>query len=672
MLTNTQYFREAALHFKKYGYYTSAPQGTFEYKQYWDIQKERCLNGYVVGDTKVTGYHYFYLNFCPILLTDIQNLSKDAGRTSGVKVEDFPAFWDLDFEYFTALDKAILEGKHMIVLKGRGKGFSYKGAAMSTRNFFLKKKSKNFVLASEKEYLTKDGFLTKCWNYMDFIDTHTAFAKRRQKIDREIHKRASYIELVNGKEIEKGYKSEIMGVSLKGDTDKARGKRGELIFFEEAGKFPGLKHAWNVARPSVEDGKITVGTLVAFGTGGEEGSDFEGLEDMFYSPEAYNALAFENIWDEGGLGTKCGYFAPAYMGATGFMDKDGNSLVPEAKEFFNKEREIIKRTAKDPAEIDRFIAENPFTPKEAMVNINSNNLPTAELLEWANYLKAHPELVNMGIAGDLVYTGNALKFKPNESNKAILKFPHNEKEDLTGSIVIYEAPFKDELGSVPTHLYVICHDPYAQNAATGKLSLGAAYVIKRPNNISQPDDIIVASYVGRPNSLDEYNTNLFKLAEYYNAKIGFENDRGEVIPFAKRTRQLNRLEYEFEMEYNSDVPKSGVRRGFGMHMTTQRKNIGELYLRDWLSTKRSKDVNGVYKLNIHTIYDPALIEELIKFNKDGNFDRAMALMIGMFHLKEVEYKALKPKVSSQSKSFFDRHDEFFSDGVINQDYEDIM
>ena len=35
------------------------------------------------------------------------------------------------------------------------------------------------------------------------------------------------------------------------------------------------------------------------------------------------------------------------------------------------------------------------------------------------------------------------------------------------------------------------------------------------------------------------------------------------------------------------------------------------------------------------IYDPALIQELLKFNHKGNFDRVMALMIGMYHTREL-------------------------------------
>ncbi|MEF2630508.1 hypothetical protein [Megamonas funiformis] len=47
-----------------------------------------------------------------------------------------------------------------------------------------------------------------------------------------------------GKEVEMGYKSEIIGVTLKDNPDIVRGKAGKLIIFEEAGSFPELGAAW--------------------------------------------------------------------------------------------------------------------------------------------------------------------------------------------------------------------------------------------------------------------------------------------------------------------------------------------------------------------------------------------------------------------------------------------
>jgi hypothetical protein len=660
MIVNTREFQRASLHFNKYNTYCAAPPGTHEYKQFWDEEVRRCLEGYSVGGEEITGYHYFYLNYCPILRTELDSFEITGQRKSGRKILDFPAFWDGDMRYFKFIDKAIQDGKHAVVLKARGKGYSYKGAAMCDRNFFLKRKSKNFVLASEKEFLIKDGFLTKTWDFMSFINDNTAWTKRRQKVDRDMHKRASYIEYTNGTEIEKGYMSEIMGVTLKDDPEKARGKRGELVFFEEAGKFPDLLEAWTVSRPSVEDGKITVGTLIAFGTGGSEGSDFAGLRELFYSPEAYNIYTHENIWDEGAQGTRCGYFVPAYENATGFMDSDGNSDEAQAKGFYNEERANIRKEAKDPTQIDRFVAEAPFTPREAMLSIGANNLPVAELQAWQNYLYSHPHLINIGVSGKLLRIPEGIKFLPDDTCKPIYNYPHNPKEDNSGCIVQYQAPYRDpDSNRVPAHLYIICHDPYAQDATTGVISLGSAWVIKRTNNLSQPDDMIVASYVGRPHTTDEYNENLFKLAEYYNAKVAFENDRGDVIGYAKRTRKLHLLEEEFEMEYNSNLPKSSVKRGYGMHMTAQRKSQGELYLRDWLKIPRGKTVNGEYKLNMHLIYDPALLEELIKFNREGNFDRVMSLMVGMYYLKEIEFKQLNVKKPPEKNGFFDDLNKFY-------------
>jgi hypothetical protein len=124
------------------------------------------------------------------------------------------------------------------------------------------------------------------------------------------------------------------------------------------------------------------------------------------------------------------------------------------------------------------------------------------------------------------------------------------------------------------------------------------------------------------------------LAEYYNAKIGFENDRGEVIAYAKRFRKLHLLQEEFEMLDKKDLRSKKVKRQYGMHMTTERKNQGEIYIRDWLINSRGQDEDENYTLNLHKIYDPALLQELMKFNKKGNFDRVMSLMVGMYHMKE--------------------------------------
>src|SRR6476620_10037430 len=67
-LVKTRYFSEAAIDYtKNKGFYTRAPIGSREYTEYWEMQEQRCMNGYKVGDLWISGRHYFYLNFTPIL-----------------------------------------------------------------------------------------------------------------------------------------------------------------------------------------------------------------------------------------------------------------------------------------------------------------------------------------------------------------------------------------------------------------------------------------------------------------------------------------------------------------------------------------------------------------------------------------------------------------------------
>jgi len=649
--TNTKRVSPAAEHFDKHGTYTLHPKGTQPYIDFWTQETSRCLNGYTTpeGDITVTGFHYFYLNYCRMQRVIDRTLPN--GEEVSERFESFPRFYDEDHYYFHKLEEARNTGKHMVVLKARRKGFSYKAAAMLCRNYFLRKKSKNFVYAGLKEHLEgEDAILTKTWLIMNFVDVHTAWTQPRLK-NGAMAKISGYKERVKGTFVDRGTLNSISGISLKDDPDKVRGKGAELAFYEEAGDFKELLAAWNMAGPSFKQGNRTLGLMVAFGTGGTEGEGFEGLNELFYNPEAYDLLEFENTWSESSFGTKCGYFCPIYKILEGFIDEDGNSLEEEAKEFELGEREK-KRKGADPKSYDSYLAENPWTPEEATLQVSGNLFNLAMIKAQKDRVKVH-NLERLGTAGDLVkMPDGSVKFELNGDNLPINRFPHKAKDNIKGTVVIYEAPFRTA-GRVPDFLYFLCHDPYAHDKSSSN-SLGACYVIKRPNNVSQPDDMIVASYVGRPNTQDDFNSNMFLLAEYYNAKIGFENDRGDVIGYAKRYRKLHMLQEEFQMLEKKELQSKTVNRNFGMHMTDARKRQGEIYIRDWLETPRGKGTDGEYVLNVHRIYDMALLDELLKFNQTGNFDRVMALMVGMYHTKELFNAEVSDRYNDRSSdSWFD-------------------
>src|SRR5699024_768773 len=234
-----------------------------------------------------------------------------------------------------------------------------------------------------------------------------------------------------------------------------------------------------------------------------------------------------------------------YKNLRGFIDKSGNSVEDEAKQY---EKEQRKRKKQDSGTdtYSQYVAETPFMPREAILTFDTNLLPTQEIAEQIATVEANKRY-NFGTTGKLVETPEGIKFRFDMDAKPVYKFPHNKKDDVEGCVVIYESP--QRVGEdIPDGMYIAVHDPYAQDTTTeySSFSLGATYIIKRTNNFSTTmNDCIVACYVSRPKSSDAYNRQMFMLVEYYNAKIGFENDRGDVIGYAKRTKKLHMLEREF-------------------------------------------------------------------------------------------------------------------------------
>lgn len=454
-------FRGPALQFIKTGQYCTYPEGTTEFYKFWDEERDRCINGYTADDGDfISGYNYFYLNYCPIQRITNKTFTRADGTTYNKRINEvnFPDFWDYDYYYFSAVQEAEEQGKHLCVLKSRRRGYSFKGGSMACRNYYLIPNSKTFVYAANKQYLTEDGILTKAWDYMDFIDKNTAWGKKRS-VNTQMRKRAGfYIKDEYGNQIEMGYKSEITGVTLKDNPSSIRGKRANLIMFEEGGSMSELGAAWQIARPSVEVDGVAFAPMIIWGTGGDEDSKFATLKDMFYNPKGYNCLEFDNIWDEAATSTKCGFFVPQYTnmdirdehGTRLYMDNDGNTLYKPAIEYILAERQKVIENATSNAAIDRYVAERPITPAEAMLEFNGNIYPKKELQEQLSLLRTNKKLQNHKQIGDLVQQPDGTIKWVIKKTGDITHYPLKQGEDPTGSIVIWEHPNKE----ASTGLYI--------------------------------------------------------------------------------------------------------------------------------------------------------------------------------------------------------------------------
>lgn len=642
-IKNSNKFRQPALRFLEVGSYCQYPEGTSEYFKYWDEQMDRCKYGYTADDGDfISGYNYFYLNFCPIQRIIYTTINNPDGSTKVKKTRDlqFPDFYDYDYYFFQAVEDAEGEGKHLCALKSRRKGYSYKNAAMACRNYYLFAGSKTYIYASNKQYLTEDGILTKAWDYMDFIDKNTAWGKKRS-VNTQMRKRAGFFTKDEyGNEIELGFKSEIIGVTLKDNPDVVRGKAGKLIIFEEAGSFSELSAAWQIARPSVEQDGMAFGTMIAFGTGGDKDSHFETLKDMFYNPDGYNCIGFDNIWDETPSDKKCGFFIPQYTnmdfrddaGNRIYMDNDGNTLRRKSVEYILAERRKVIENATNSVAVDRYVAEHCITPQEACLEFGGNIFPKKELQEQLAKIRISKSLSNMKQVGDLVWEADGSLKWVIKKHGDITYYPLKKDDDPTGSIVIWEHPMKD----APIGLYILGVDPYDHDQS-GTNSLGSTFVYKRFQDFENYYDIIVAEYTGRPSTAEEYYENLRKLAVYYNGRIMYENERKGLFPYftAKHCDYL----LADQPDIISDiVGNTKVQRKKGCHMNKQIKQWGEGLIKDWLNEEQAPG-----KKNLHNILSEPLLEELISYNDTGNFDRVMALMQVMIYREQLYNVKVKEK-----------------------------
>ena len=252
-------FTEAGQIKLKRGKYCEYQFGTKAHKDFWTEQKRRCEEGYQVGKYRITGDHYFFLNFHPLLnVTTVTRAGE--GRDNS-----FGSFWVEHYKYTHYLEMCERLGRDVVLLKSRGVGLSELGAATAARLYTTTKNSKCLFTAFAEDFLLGDGILPKIWTTLDYLNEETeyGFKHLRQKTNSVTHKRAS---LSKKDGTEYGHMAEIIGLVID-NPRKLRGGRYERIYFEEAGSFKNLKKVYTQAEALIDILGKRIGTRIVWGTG---------------------------------------------------------------------------------------------------------------------------------------------------------------------------------------------------------------------------------------------------------------------------------------------------------------------------------------------------------------------------------------------------------------------
>ena len=666
IIENADYFRQPALHFLKYGCYTflkpnSNPNS--EFRRHWDEEKRRCYEGYVrESDGEwVTGFNYWFMNYCPMMVNKLIE-----GRKKAIRTEAFPFFFEGIYWRFHYLWQAREGGKHAIELAKRGCAKSYSLAAIMSHNLILGESEESnrrvitVLTAYQKEYLKddKDGTLSKFKPSINFSFANTPFPHLMLKNSpNEMSWQMGYKDEYG---VEKGSLNQVLAVSAKDDSEKLRGKRG-WILFEEMGSFKGLLSLYDITRKSVEDGDYTFATMYLVGTAAESESDFSSAKTLLYNPDGYNILSIDNVFDRPKQGKpKFGFFFPSYINRAGCYNKDGVSDVVKALIEILIARYKAKYSA-DPKSVLRVIAEDPITPAEAIIKVKAAYFPITALTERLSQLDQDIYAYDDVYVGKLVQNSNGVEFTPT-SDIPIRKF--GVKNDTPGAVEIFEMPEKDRNGKVPHTRYIIGHDPVDNDQAESS-SLSSTFVLDLWT------DKIVAEYTGRQSFADDNFEIVRLLCLFYNAKCLYESNKKGIFAYFSKMNCTHLLADTPEFLRDKQLIKysSFGSNAKGVNASAAINAYANSLIRDWLMKPVTiiQNVDGedvevtVYNLNF--LRNRALIEELIAFNPEINVDRIRALGMVMLYREEkmVLYQGNPSRDSQEVPKDYLGNDKFFTE-----------
>ena len=556
VFVGTEIFSRTAKFFDEHGVYTLAPEGTSEYKEFWQREFSRRIKGvsarcklyfkdipaYLNAKTeaerktllqplRITGEHYNYLNYGRIerVPNERERAYLDSqGFTKVNTVEGFPRFWDGDYWNFK-IDELIANNHYNLCkAKARRKGFSYKRGSQAANTLNANKNVTVTLAADNLSYLTDKGatsYMVKV--NLDWYENNTYWQRGYLSENFENGIELGYKKTKDGQKAY-GFRSKLISVAIGKNESAAVGKKSIETDFEEAGKCPNLQKALDVMKSNSESGAIQIGTIRVYGTGGTKGANWEAFSRAFYNPSENDMLPMENVWDVNKRHTVCGFFFPQIWCHEPYIE-DGNSLIFDAWEH-DKERKFNARKNQNSTNYNIFVAQRANTPSEAFISTQENIFHSPELTDHIQNL-LHDNSYKFYKDGWYIIEDGIVKFITKEEciNRNIFgnhKFhdyitdvPHNSRTDVHGCVREYYPPVANS-----GNLYFAAVDAYRvdllEKNVTIKHSLYSFQIWMRNNEESGfQGKRLVAAYCGRLDSMEDNDRVLLYACLRYNCNV---------------------------------------------------------------------------------------------------------------------------------------------------------
>lgn len=438
-----------------------------------------------------------------------------------------------------------------------------------------------------------------------------------------------------------------INMGRKTSTQKTAGLTPATAIFDEVGKGP-IKKPYTAAMPSYDTPYGWRLSPILAGTGGEVELSKD-AQEMFSDPETYNLLVMDwdilnrramkgKTWKE----RKWAMFVPGQMANSGVKrtiglgdylgkpdDKKLNKIKIDATDFeastnkLNEERK--KLSTKDRVAYTSHTMFYPFTIDDCFLSSSQNLFPVEYAIKHKNNLLESGQYSGM-LCDVFLESGN--KLGTTKSNKQLAGFPFSGGV-IDAPVQIFEMPQSNRFDDF---IYVAGQDPYKQ-AKSDTPSLGSFYIFKRRVGIRDPYAYrIVASYVSRPSSIDQFCRTCEVLQKGYGAICLMENADQMYEQYLNRKSGMPASFFLFAGEAIANkYVKAGSRQNskLGLYPTPGNQNllfscVVDYCWQDFVIGYDDQTGLDITVKGIELIDDIALLDEIIQYKPGLNVDRIIA------------------------------------------------
>lgn len=438
-----------------------------------------------------------------------------------------------------------------------------------------------------------------------------------------------------------------INMGRKTSTQKTAGLTPATAIFDEVGKGP-IKKPYTAAMPSYDTPYGWRLSPILAGTGGEVELSKD-AQEMFSDPDTYNLLVMDwdilnrramkgKTWKE----RKWAMFVPGQMANSGVKrtiglgdylgkpdDKKLNKIKIDATDFeastnkLNEERK--KLSTKDRVAYTSHTMFYPFTIDDCFLSSSQNLFPVEYAIKHKNDLLESGQYSGM-LCDVFLESGN--KLGTTKSNKQLAGFPFSGGV-IDAPVQIFEMPQSNRFDDF---IYVAGQDPYKQ-AKSDTPSLGSFYIFKRRVGIRDPYAYrIVASYVSRPSSIDQFCRTCEVLQKGYGAICLMENADQMYEQYLNRKSGMPASFFLFAGEAIANkYVKAGSRQNskLGLYPTPGNQNllfscVVDYCWQDFVVGYDDQTGLDITVKGVELIDDIALLDEIIQYKPGLNVDRIIA------------------------------------------------